>query len=313
MIDLHLHLDGSMRAKTILDLANQQNINLPVYSEKELNNYLRVPENCQSLNEYLERFDLPLKVLQVPEAIERVTFELIEDLAVMGLEYAEIRFAPQLSTKNGLSQMEVVKYAVNGLKSALKKYTNIDCGLILCCMRNKDNYKDNLETVETAREYIGNGVCAIDLAGDEFNFKTKDFENLFKKAKDYFIPFTIHAGEADGPESINAALNFGAKRIGHGVNSIQDKNLLNRLIDNKIVLEMCVTSNIHTKCIKNEFSHPIRNYFDMGIMVTVNTDNMTVSNTTLIKEYELLKKNYNFTDKEIETMNQYAREVRFLL
>lgn len=311
MIDLHLHLDGSLRPKTILELAKEQNISLPAYNENELLNYLRVPDNCTSLGEYLKRFDLPLKVLQIPEAIERVTFELVEDLANMGLEYAEIRFAPQLSTQNDATQDEITNYAIKGLNSALNKYTSIDASLILCCMRNNNNHEDNIETVKTAIKYINNGVCAIDLAGDEFNFKTESFEDLFELAKSNSIPFTIHAGEADGPQSIINALDFGAKRIGHGVNSFQDENLLKRLIDENIILEMCVTSNIHTKCVKDEFSHPIRKYFDMGIKVTINTDNMTVSNTSLIKEYDLLKKIYNFSDDEIKTMNEYAKQAKF--
>lgn len=311
MIDLHLHLDGSLRADTVLELAKKQNISLPANTAESLRSYLQVPKNCKSLNEYLERFEIPLKVLQISEAIERVTFELVEDLSKMNVEYAEIRFAPQLSTLKGMSQEEVVKSAVKGLNSALNKYNSIDASLILCCMRNDNNKKENFETVEIAKKYLNKGVCALDLAGAESLFKTDNFEDIFERAAYYKIPFTIHAGEADGPESVKKALDFGAKRIGHGVHSIEDKELLNRLIQEKITLEMCIISNIHTKSVKDEFSHPIRKYFDMGVRVTVNTDNMTASNTNLLKEYDILKRNYNFTDKEIKIMNQYAKEAAF--
>lgn len=312
MIDLHLHLDGSLRVQTIIDLAKEQNISLPTFNSQELKKYLQVPENCSSLNEYLERFEIPLKVLQTPYSIERVTYELVEDLAQIGLEYAEIRFAPQLSAKQNMSIEDVVKSAVKGLNNALNDYKSINASLILCCMRGNENHKENIETIETAKKYIGNGICAVDLAGAEALFKTDSFEDLFKLASNYNIPFTIHAGEADGPESVKKALEFGAKRIGHGVHSIENKQLLKQLIDDKITLEMCIISNIHTKSVKDEFSHPIRKYFDMGIRVTINTDNMTVSNTTLKKEYEILKKNYGFTDKEIDIMNQYAKEAAFI-
>lgn len=312
MIDLHLHLDGSLRPSTILELAQEQNISLPSYDLNELKKHLEVPEDCKSLNEYLEKFDIPLKVLQIPSAIERVTFELVEDLSKSGLEYAEIRFAPQLSTEQGMSQQEVTEAAIKGLTSALDKYKNINAGLILCCMRGDSNRSENLETVEVANKYLGKGVCAIDLAGAEALFKTENFKELFQKANEYKIPFTIHAGEADGPESIKKALDFGTKRIGHGVNSIDDKELLKRLIDEKIILEMCVISNVHSKAVKDKYSHPIRTYFDMGVRVTVNTDNMTVSDTNLEKEYEFLKEYYNFTDEEIEVMEGYARDARFI-
>lgn len=312
MIDLHLHLDGSLRPATVLELAQQQGVPLPAQTEKELIPFLRVPKNCQSLNEYLERFDLPLLVLQEKSAVKRVVYELVEDLAQAGLEYAEIRFAPQLSTKKGLSQTEVVQGAVEGLKEGLAKYKNFKAGLILCCMRGDNNHNENMETIDVAASYLGKGVCAIDLAGAEALFKTEKFKDIFQKASDKKIPFTIHAGEADGAESVKMALSYGAKRIGHGVHSIEDKELLQRLIAEKITLEMCVISNIQTKSVKDEFSHPIRSYFDMGIHVTINTDNMTVSDTSLFKEYELLKKNYGFTEREIELMNQYAKEARFI-
>lgn len=311
-IDLHLHLDGSLRPDTVWELAKKQGIELPASSKEELVDYLRVPEDCGSLNEYLERFDLPLLVLQTADALERVTYELVEDLANQGLDYAEIRFAPQLSVKAGMTQDEAVEAAIKGLNRALLEYSSIKAGLILCFMRGADNQKENEETLKTAKKYYGKGVVAVDLAGAEALFRTENYEGLFKKVKESGIACTIHAGEADGPESVRKALEFGAKRVGHGVRAIEDEELVQRIIRDKITLEVCPISNLHTKLAKDVYSHPIRRLFDMGVRVTVNTDNMTVSDTTLDREYAFLKKYYGFTDAELARMNEYAKEAAFI-
>lgn len=310
-IDLHLHLDGSLRPHTVWELAKEQGIVLPAATEEELVPFLRVPEECQSLTEYLERFDLPLLVLQKAEAVERVTYELVEDLAKQGLTYAEIRFAPQFSTKQGLTQDEVVWAAVRGLNRALADFPSIRAGLILCFMRGAEN-RVNEATLEAAKRHLGKGVLAVDLAGAEALFKTADYQELFEKVREADVPFTIHAGEADGPESVRKALEFGTKRLGHGVRAIEDEKLIEQIIRDRVTLEVCPISNLHTKLAKNVHEHPIRRLFDMGVRVTVNTDNMTVSNTCLEREYAFLREYYGFTDAEITIMNRYASEAAFM-
>lgn len=310
-IDLHVHLDGSLRPDTVWELAQEQRIELPAASGEELVELLRVPEDCQNLNEYLKRFDLPLLVLQRREAIERVSYELVEDLAAQGLDYAEIRFAPQLSVKEGLTQEEVAEAAISGMNRALSRYSFIKVGLILCFMRGADNQRENEETLKVAEKYYRKGVVAVDLAGAEALFKTENYKELFGCVREAKIPCTIHAGEADGPESVKRALEFGAKRIGHGVRAIEDGELIQRIIRDQVTLEVCPISNLHTKLANDVYSHPIRRLFDMGVRVTVNTDNMTVSNTTLEREYAFLKKYYGFTDAELARMNEYAREAAF--
>lgn len=310
-IDLHLHLDGSLRPDTVWELAQEQGVVLPASSKEELVSFLQVPEECQNLNEYLERFDLPLLVLQRPEALERVTYELVEDLAKQGLTYAEIRFAPQLSTKQGLSQDEVVEAAIRGLNRALVDYPSMKAGLILCFMRGADRLANEI-TLESAKRYCGKGVLAVDLAGAEALFKTSEYEDIFQKARAAGLQFTIHAGEADGPESVRKALEFGTKRLGHGVRAIEDEELVEQLIRENVTLEVCPISNLHTKLAKDVHDHPIRRLFDRGVRVTVNTDNMTVSHTSLDREYTFLKEYYGFTDEEIAKMNEYAREAAFM-
>lgn len=312
LIELHLHLDGSLRPETVWELAKEQNIKLPANTVDEVRDQMQVPEDCRTLEEYLTRFDLPLLVLQTREALERAAFELTEDLAKEGVTYAEIRFAPQLSIKGGMTQEQAVEAAIEGVKRGMEQYPSIRVGLILCCMRGEDNEEWNLQTVETAKKYLGDVVCAVDIAGAESLYPTDRFAPVFEKVREYGLPSTIHAGEAAGPESMKTALAFGAKRIGHGVAAVEDPELVRRLIEEQITLEVCVTSNYQTKVVPSIEAHPIRRLFNAGVRVTVNSDNRTVSNTNVRKELDILRNVFGFKEQEIEKMEEYAWEARFL-
>lgn len=312
LIELHLHLDGSLRPETVWELAKEQNIKLPANTVDEVRDQMQVPEDCRTLEEYLTRFDLPLLVLQTREALERAAFELTEDLAKEWVTYAEIRFAPQLSIKGGMTQEQAVEAAIEGVKRGMEQYPSIRVGLILCCMRGEDNEEWNLQTVETAKKYLGDVVCAVDIAGAESLYPTERFASVFEKVREYGLPSTIHAGEAAGPESMKTALAFGAKRIGHGVAAVEDPELVRRLIEEQITLEVCVTSNYQTKVVPSIEAHPIRRLFNAGVRVTVNSDNRTVSNTNVRKELDILRNVFGFKEQEIEKMEEYAWEARFL-
>ena len=312
LIELHLHLDGSLRPETVWELAKEQNIKLPANTVDEVRDQMQVPEDCRTLEEYLTRFDLPLLVLQTREALERAAFELTEDLAKEGVTYAEIRFAPQLSIKGGMTQEQAVEAAIEGVKRGMEQYPSIRVGLILCCMRGEDNEEWNLQTVETAKKYLGDVVCAVDIGGAESLYPTERFAPVFEKVREYGLPSTIHAGEAAGPESMKTALAFGAKRIGHGVAAVEDPELVRRLIEEQITLEVCVTSNYQTKVVPSIEAHPIRRLFNAGVRVTVNSDNRTVSNTNIRKELDILRNVFGFKEQEIEKMEEYAWEARFL-
>ena len=312
LIELHLHLDGSLRPETVWELAKEQNIKLPANTVDEVRDQMQVPEDCRTLEEYLTRFDLPLLVLQTREALERAAFELTEDLAKEGVTYAEIRFAPQLSIKGGMTQEQAVEAAIEGVKRGMEQYPSIRVGLILCCMRGEDNEEWNLQTVEAAKKYLGDVVCAVDIAGAESLYPTERFAPVFEKVREYGLPSTIHTGEAAGPESMKTALAFGAKRIGHGVAAVEDPELVRRLIEEQITLEVCVTSNYQTKVVPSIEAHPIRRLFNAGVRVTVNSDNRTVSNTNVRKELDILRNVFGFKEQEIEKMEEYAWEARFL-
>ena len=207
---------------------------------------------------------------------------------------------------------QVVEAAIRGAERGMKEYPRIRVGLILCCMRGDTNQELNMQTVETAKKYLGSVVCAVDIAGAEGLFPTEMFVPVFAKVREYGLPMTIHAGEAAGPDSMRTALSYGTKRIGHGVAAIEDPELVKRLVEEGITLEVSVTSNYHTKVVDRLEDHPIRRLFDAGVRVTINSDNMTCSRTNVNKELDLMRTVFGFTEEEIEKMEEYAWEARFL-
>lgn len=310
MVDLHLHLDGSLRPATVMELLNKEGLT-SFATEEEAKKALTVSRDCRDLNEYLEKFEYPIKVLQTEENIKRAVYELGLDLSEQGIDYAEIRFAPQFSMEKGLTMEQVVEAAIDGARMAEGECDNLRLGLILCCMRGASK-ELNIMTVEVAAKYIGDHVCAIDLAGAEGLYPTDLYEDIFELAEANNIPFTIHAGEAAGPESIWRALEMGAKRIGHGIHCIEDSVLVDYLARHKITLELCPTSNLQTKACTDIEKYPIKELLMNDVHVTINTDNMTVSGTTLKDEYKLIKKYCDVTDEDIELMENYSREGAFL-
>lgn len=261
-VELHLHLDGSVRESTVAELLG--------VNENDIENKLHVNDYNSSLTEYLTKFDMPIKVMQTKENLSRIARELGEDLEKDDIIYAEVRFAPQLHTKKGLSYDDIVLSVIEGFKKC-----NIKINVILCMMRGA-SYINNLKTIEVAEKYLNKGVVALDLAGDEKHFKTKDYEELFKIAKEKNIPFTIHAGEADDASSVLDAISFGAKRIGHGIRIIEDNYATSEVIKNKVTLEVCPTSNFQTKAVEIYKNHPIKRLYEKGVLITVSTDNNTV-------------------------------------
>lgn len=311
MIDLHLHLDGSLTPEDILSLAEIAQIPLPCDDRDSLRPLLQVDPDCRNLGEYLEKFDLPLQVLQTEQTISLSVYYLIKRLAADRLVYGEIRFAPQLHQAGGLSQQQVVAAAVAGLEKGVREF-GIPAQLILCCMRDGNNQQANMETVRAAKEFLGKGVCALDLAGNEAAFPTKDFAEIFQIARDSNVPFIIHAGEAAGAESVWQALDLGAKRIGHGIRAIEDAALVAALREKKTPLEMCFTSNLQTKAANSPERYPLCAFLQQGLSVTVNTDNMTVSGTDLRREYRLLKEAFGLTEEVLQEIACNAADAAFL-
>ena len=267
LIDLHLHLDGSISVPMARRLAA---LDGRVLSEDDaaLGKRLGVTADCRDLNEYLAKFDFTAELLETREQLSECMYLLQEELADLGYLYAEIRFAPQRHGARGLTQREAVEAVLEGLGRSC-----FEAGVILCCMR-----------------------------GAEALFPTADYADVFALARELGVPFTIHAGEADGPESVYAALGFGAQRIGHGIRAIEDDALVERLAREGIALEMCPTSELQTSAIDDYAKFPLMSLLERGVCVTVNSDNMGVSVTDVRRELLLLAGIFGLTNDDIHLL-----------
>ena len=292
--DLHCHLDGSLRVDTILDLAGKQNVELPRKNRDQLEQIIRVDRTTASLEDYLDKFDITLSVMQTPEALERTAYELAADAAAENVRYLEMRYSPILHTKQDMRETDTVDAVLQGLRRARADY-NIRTGVIVCGIRSISP-DVSMKLAELAVAYKGKGVLGFDLAGAEENYPAKDHREAFYLILNNNINTTLHAGEAYGPESIHQALHYcNAHRIGHGTRLKEDGELLNYVTDHRIPLEICITSNVHTHSVESYRRHPVRFYFDYDVRVTLNTDNRLISNTDLTREYTLAHKYYEFT------------------
>ena len=281
--DLHVHLDGSLRLETILDLARIHKVELPSTDPVMLRKSMNLGQNCGSLVEYLKAFDVTLKVMQHEDALYRVAYELAEDVAKENVRYMEVRYAPMLHTRLGLKITSVVEAVLAGLRAAHDSL-GVESNVILCGIRNISP-ESSLEMAELAVAYKSRGVVGFDLAGAENDHPAKHHKKAFQLVRDNNINCTIHAGEAYGPESIAQALHVcGAHRIGHGCRLREDGDLLHYINDHRIPLECCPSSNVQTGAVRDLASHPLKLYFNLGLRVTINTDNRLVTDTTVSQE-----------------------------
>jgi adenosine deaminase len=299
--DLHVHLDGSLRVNTLIDLAQKQNIPLPTFKQDELAKIVKSGLHCRNLTEYLQGFDITLSVMQEPESLYRIAYELAEDAAEENIWYMEVRFSPILHIQRGLKLTTVVDSILEGLQEAERKF-KIKTGIIICGMRNI-NPETSLKLADLAVFYKNKGVVGFDLAGQEENYPAKDHKEAFFLIRKNNINTTAHAGEAFGPESIHQALHdCGAHRIGHGTRLYEDGDLLNYVNDHRIPLEICLTSNVQTGAARTIETHPFRFYYDYGLRVTINTDNRLVSDTTLTDELYLAAKHHNLNMDDLKSI-----------
>jgi adenosine deaminase len=309
--DLHVHLDGSLRLQTIVDLAREENVELPSYEAAELRRIMHLGENCGSLAEYLKAFDVTLKVMQTESSLFRIAYELGEDAARENVRYMEVRYAPMLHTQRGLKLTRVVEAVLAGLKSARDKF-GIESNVIVCGIRNVSP-ASSLEMAELAVAYKGRGVVGFDLAGAEYDHPAKHHRAAFQLVRDNNINVTIHAGEAYGPESIAQAIHVcGAHRIGHGCRLREDGDLLHYVNDHRTPLECCPSSNVQTGAVRDLSSHPLKLYFNLGLRVTVNTDNRLVTDTTVSKELWLCHTQMGMSFRDIKSMIMAGFKSSFL-
>lgn len=298
-IDLHCHLDGSLTKAMI-----EHHLGRSVSADM-----LSVSQDCGSLKEYLEKFDLPIQCLQDARGLEEGAYTFVKELAEENVKYIEIRFAPMLSAHEKLNCREVIEAVRKGMDRAKEDF-KVRYGIIVCAMRNH-SIEQNMEMLACAGKYLGNGVCALDLAGDESAFPTANFRELFWEAKRMNMPFTIHSGETGSIENVWEAFELGARRIGHGIALKKDRELMKAYAEAGIGVEMCPTSNFQTKAVRKWDEYPLRQFVDAGIKVSINTDNRTVSGTTMTKELMKIYEMYGQDEELIFTLLRNAAETAF--
>ena len=314
-VELHLHLDGSVPPETMWRLAEKEHVPLPAETPEAFREWLKTTSDCRSVNEYLERFELPLQLLQSRENLTIATHDLILLLAGENYAYAEVRFAPQLHVRKGLTQRDAVEAVLEGRAEALKSCPGLKIGFLLCAMSigpETLNMAENLETVRLTKEMLGRGVVGCDLAGAEGIVPLHRFAPVFDLARELDVPFTCHAGDSQGPDTVLDALNFGTRRIGHGHHLYDAPELWDRVRSSGVTLEICPTSNIQCKTQPSYRVHPAKKLLDAGIRVTINTDNSALAAVTLEEEYAHCLEEMGFTPEDLVRMNRYAAESSFL-
>jgi adenosine deaminase len=308
--ELHVHLDGSLRPATMLELARAGNLTLPASTAAELARAMLV-EDAASLEQFLHRFDITVALLQDPESIERVAYEIVEDAARDNVRYLEIRYCPRLSTRNGLTLDEVIRAEARGLERGERDF-GVRTGIINCSLRHYDP-AISLEIARHSVRMQDHKVVAFDLAGAEAGRPPGPHGPAFDVALAGGLGITVHAGEAAGPESIREAIDrCHAMRIGHGTRLHEDPELVARVKERGIPLEVNLTSNVQTRAVPSAAEHPVRRYFDQGLAVTLCTDSWLMCGVTLTDEYWLAHQALDFSRAELERLVMTGFEAAFL-
>jgi adenosine deaminase len=297
--ELHCHLDGSVRPRTVLELAKEQGVRLPTTKLPELARLLQAGKRTRNLGDYLRIFDLTLAVMQRKEALYRIAFELVEDCAGENVRHLEVRYSPILHRQKRLDWEDIVDPVIAGLRDAGARH-DMSTGVIICGIRSMAP-RVSMALAKLAVAYKGRGVLAFDLAGQERDYPAKAHREAFQLILEHNINSTVHGGEAFGAQSIAQALHYcGAHRIGHGTRLREDPDLLRYVRDHRIPLEMCLSSNIQTRAVRRIQDHPCGDYFRQGLRVTLNTDNRLMSATTLTEEISLAARAFRFSPYEVK-------------
>ena len=307
--ELHVHLDGCLRPQTMLELARAQGITLPADTPEGLAQALHV-QHAKSLEEYLTRYEITLSVMQTAAALERIAYEFVLDAVADGLRYVEVRYSPLLH-RPALTLAQAIEAPLAGIKRGAAE-TGTKVGLIVCGIRTRP-LAESLELARAAADYRAAGVVGFDLAGAEQGFPARDHRAAFEYAAQHGMACTCHAGEGDGPHSIHQALHeCGARRIGHGTRLGEDPALLEYVVERRIPLEMCLTSNLHTHTVSSIAEHPFKRYLDQGVVVTLNTDGRLVDGISLTDEYFLAQGAFGLGREDLARITLNACESAFL-
>lgn len=298
-VDLHCHLDGSLTLQSVERILGRD-----IRAEE-----LQVGENCRNLEQYLDKFTLPLQCVQTADGLRTAAKEFLLDVSKENVRYIEVRFAPLSSVNDRLNCRQVVEAVLEGLREA-KKQCQTEFNVIACAMRHHSEV-DSLAMMKVCREFLGEGLCAVDLAGNEAAFPMENFRNLFAEAKKLGFPCTIHAGECGRVENVLEAVECGASRIGHGIALRGNPDAVRFCRERKVGIELCPSSNLQTRAVESIKEYPIREFMDAGLCVTLNTDNRTVSNTSMTKEMQFVQTHYGIADDELKEFMKNAITAAF--
>lgn len=306
--ELHCHLDGSLSLPAIRKLANMADIILPS-SDKELRKYVIAPAQTESLVDYLKTFEFIRPLLQTKEALRFAAYDVARQAALENVIYIEIRFAPELSMDKGLTASDTVLAVLEGLADAQKEF-NIVARALVCGMR-QSSHKTTKDIIKHIVDLAPKGLVGFDFAGDEFSYPTDSLVDLIQEVKHSGYPMTLHAGECGCAKHIADSLNLGIKRMGHVTVLTGQRDLIKRFVEEDAVAEMCLTSNLQTKAASSIQSFPYQELYDAGGKITINTDNRTVSDTNLTKEYSLFVTYFGTKIEDFLVFNQNAVKASF--
>jgi adenosine deaminase len=308
--ELHCHLDGSVRPQTLVELAAERDVTLPAHDAAELEEYM-VVRHADNLEEYLARFTVTLSVMQDAKSLERIARELVIDAARDGVRYIEIRYSPVLNTQEGLSLDEAVEAPLRGIAAGTFESGTIG-RVIVCALRHLEpNVSSELARLAVA--YKHHGIVGFDLAGGERGHPASRHSEAFAYARSHDLAVTVHAGEGDGADSVREAVHVcGANRIGHATRLFEDPALAQYVNDRRIALEICLTSNVQTRAAQSYATHPLRQYYDHGQNVVLNTDNRLMSGVTLTDEYAHAASSLGFSFAELAAIARNGFASAFL-
>ena len=307
--ELHLHLDGSLRAETALELARTRGVDAPRDVES-MRAALVAPVPCRDQAELLRAFDLPIALMQDAEALERITAELVETKAAEGVRYLEIRWGPLLHVARGLALSDGIAAVARGARDAASRTGSV-VRLISTALRSHDPAA-NVTLAETAARFRDDGLTGWDLAGPEERYPDPHLHGqAFAAARAGGLRITLHAGEWGGAGQVRRALELEPERIAHGPGAIDDPSLCAELIARRVTLDLCPTSNWHAGIVPSIAAHPLARLHRLGVPVTLSTDDTTVSNLSLTDEYERALDQIGLTPAELVAIDRHALDVAF--
>ena len=318
LADVHRHFDGSIRPETLWELSEKYYSAVPGLDFEQFRHYLQWDDAVDtSLLDYLDKFHVPLQYTQFYDNIRRISFELAEDAYRDGVRLLELRINPVIHRRAGLTTRQVIAATRKGLSLFQDEHPDFKAGIIVIAMRNHGGNMARLLLREVVGErelfHDGIGVIGFDIAGHEAPFPPLLFKSAYDLAGQMGLKKTAHAGESEGAERIWEALEFlGPDRIGHGTSAGGDPELIKRLAADGICLEVCLSSNLQTGAVTRLTDHPLPKFLEAGVKVALCTDNPTVSNTNLSREYELAMDIFAMSENDIRSLAEMSCSSTFL-